>query len=104
MNSFGRIFRVTIFGESHGNSVGCIIDGCPAGISLTVSDFLEDIERRKPGAKGTTPRKEDDSPEIISGLFNEKTTGTPLTILFRNANTRSADYEKLRAVPRPGSK
>jgi Chorismate synthase len=102
MNSFGRIFRVTIFGESHGNSVGCIIDGCPAGISLTVSDFLEDIERRKPGAKGTTPRKEDDSPEIISGLFNEKTTGTPLTILFRNANTRSADYEKLRAVPRPG--
>lgn len=102
MNSFGRIFRVTIFGESHGNSVGCIIDGCPAGISLTASDFLEDIERRKPGAKGTTPRKEDDIPEIISGLFNDKTTGTPLTILFRNSNTRSADYEKLRAVPRPG--
>lgn len=102
MNSFGRIFRVTIFGESHGNSVGCVVDGCPAGISLTTSDFLEDIERRKPGAKGTTPRKEDDIPEIISGIFNDKTTGTPLTILFRNTNTRSADYEKLRAVPRPG--
>ncbi len=102
MNSFGRIFRVSILGESHGQYVGVVIDGCPAGMPLTVDDFSEDIERRKPGAKGTTPRKEDDIPEIISGVFNEKTTGAPITILFKNNNTRSADYEKLRAVPRPG--
>ncbi len=102
MNSFGRIFRVGIFGESHGPFVGLNIDGCPAGISIVPNDFTEDIERRKPGAKGTTPRKEDDIPEIISGVFNEKTTGAPLTILFRNSNTRSGDYEKQKAVPRPG--
>jgi chorismate synthase len=102
MNSFGRIFRVHIFGESHGECVGITIDGCPAGLPLTVDDFTTDIERRKPGAKGTTPRKEDDIPQIKTGLFNGKTTGAPITILFENNNTRSADYEKLRAVPRPG--
>ena len=102
MNSFGRIFRVSILGESHGDYVGVVIDGCPAGISLSNDDFTIDIERRKPGAKGTTPRKEDDIPEIVSGVFNGKTTGTPITILFKNSNTRSADYEKQRAVPRPG--
>ena len=102
MNSFGRIFRVHIFGESHGDCVGLTIDGCPAGLPLSVEDFSVDIERRKPGAKGTTPRKEDDIPQIKNGLFNGKTTGAPITILFENNNTRSADYEKLRAVPRPG--
>ncbi len=102
MNSFGRIFRVHIFGESHGDCVGLTIDGCPAGLPLSVEDFTIDIERRKPGAKGTTPRKEDDIPLIKAGLFNGKTTGAPITILFENNNTRSADYEKLRAVPRPG--
>ena len=102
MNSFGRIFRVHIFGESHGDCVGLTIDGCPAGLPLSVEDFSVDIERRKPGAKGTTPRKEDDIPQIKNGLFNGKTTGAPITILFENKNTRSADYEKLRAVPRPG--
>ncbi len=102
MNSSGRIFRVHIFGESHGECVGLTIDGCPAGLPLTVEDFNADIERRKPGAKGTTPRKEDDIPLIKTGLFNGKTTGAPITILFENNNTRSADYEKLRAVPRPG--
>jgi chorismate synthase len=102
MNSFGRIFRVHIFGESHGGCVGLTIDGCPAGLPLSVDDFTVDIERRKPGAKGTTPRKEDDIPQIKAGLFNGKTTGAPITILFENNNTRSADYEKLRAVPRPG--
>ncbi|MEO6290057.1 MAG: chorismate synthase [Ginsengibacter sp.] len=102
MNSFGRVFRVTIFGESHGPFVGLNIDGCPPGIAISVNDFHEDIERRKPGAKGTTPRKEDDIPEIISGVFNEKTTGAPITILFKNSNTRSGDYEKQKAVPRPG--
>ena len=102
MNSFGRIFRVNIFGESHGDFVGVNIDGCPPGISMTVSDFTEDIERRKPGAKGTTPRKEDDIPQFISGVFNERSTGAPITVLFKNSNTRSGDYEKQRAVPRPG--
>jgi len=103
LNSFGRIFRINIFGESHGESVGLNLDGCPAGLDLTVADFLVDIERRKGGTqKGTTPRKEDDLPIFKSGLFNGKTTGAPITILFENNNTRSSDYEKLRAVPRPG--
>jgi len=103
MNSFGRIFRVHIFGESHGESVGVSIDGIPAGLSLTVDDFLEDIERRKGGKqKGTTPRQESDLPIFKSGIFNDKTTGAPLTILFENNNTRSTDYAKQRAVPRPG--
>lgn len=102
MNSFGRIFRVHIFGESHGEFVGFTIDGCPAGLTLSVEDFTEDIARRKPGAIGTTPRLEEDIPLIKTGLFNGKTTGAPLTILFENNNTRSSDYEKQRAVPRPG--
>jgi chorismate synthase len=102
MNSFGRIFRVTIFGESHGDFVGISIDGCPPGIRMLADDFSEDIERRKPGAKGTTPRKEDDIPQFISGVFNDKSTGAPITILFKNSNTRSGDYEKQKAIPRPG--
>lgn len=103
MNSFGRIFRIHIFGESHGECVGITIDGCPAGLPLSPEDFVADIERRKGGTqKGTTPRKEDDIPLFKSGLFNGRTTGAPLTILFENNNTRSGDYEKQRAVPRPG--
>ena len=102
MNSFGRIFRVHIFGESHGDCAGLTIDGCPAGLDLSVEDFFIDIERRKGGTKGTTPRKEDDTPKIITGWFNGKTTGAPLTILFENKNIRSGDYEKQRAFPRPG--
>jgi chorismate synthase len=103
MNSFGRLFRMTIFGESHGQGVGMILDGCPAGLSLKGEDFIEDIERRKGGIqKGTTPRQESDLPIFKSGVFNDKTTGAPITILFENNNTRSGDYEKLRAIPRPG--
>lgn len=103
MNSFGRLFRVHIFGESHGESVGVCIDGVPAGLSLSTEDFLEDIERRKGGTqKGTTPRQESDLPIFKSGLFNNKTTGAPLTIIFENNNTRSGDYAKQRSVPRPG--
>jgi len=103
MNAFGRIFRVNIFGESHGESAGVNIDGCPAGLSLAVDDFLEDLERRKGGTqKGTTPRQEEDLPIFKSGLYNGHTTGAPITILFENKNTRSGDYDKLRAVPRPG--
>ncbi|HVB04104.1 MAG TPA: chorismate synthase [Chitinophagaceae bacterium] len=102
MNSFGRVFRIHILGESHGQSVGFCLDGCPAGIPLQTGDFLADLERRKPGAKGTTPRKEDDLPLIRSGVFQDTTTGAPILILFENNNTRSADYEKIRSVPRPG--
>lgn len=102
MNSFGRIFRLSIFGESHGVAVGVIVDGCPAGIALAVDDFLPDLERRKAGAAGTTPRKEDDFPEIISGVFNGHSTGAPITILFKNNNTQSKDYEAIRQTPRPG--
>jgi len=103
MNSFGRIFRIHIFGESHGACVGFTIDGCPAGLALHPDDFVTDMERRKGGVqKGTTPRKEDDIPIFKSGLFNGKTTGAPLTVIFENNNTRSGDYEKQRSVPRPG--
>ncbi|HEV8507266.1 MAG TPA: chorismate synthase [Chitinophagaceae bacterium] len=103
MNSFGRIFRISIFGESHGESVGIVVDGCPAGMPLTVDDFLPDLERRKGGTqRGTTPRQEEDLPIFKSGLFNNKTTGAPITILFENKNIRSGDYEKQRDVPRPG--
>ena len=90
MNSFGRIFRVSIFGESHGPSVGIVIDGCPAGLPLIADDFTSDLERRKGGLqKGTTPRQEDDKPIFLSGVFNGKTTGAPLTILFENKNIRN---------------
>ena len=92
-----------IFGESHGESVGIVVDGCPAGLPLAVEDFLEDLERRKGGKqKGTTPRQEEDLPMFMSGIFNGRTTGAPIMIMFGNKNTRSADYDKLRAVPRPG--
>lgn len=103
MNSFGRLFRVSIFGESHGESVGITIDGCPAGLSLQANDLLPDLERRKGGTqKGATPRQEADFPFFKSGVFNNKTTGFPITILFENNNTRSEDYNKQRSIPRPG--
>lgn len=82
--------------------MGITLDGCPAGLPLTVEDFTADLERRKGGTRGTTPRKEDDSPLIKTGVFNGKTTGAPITILFENNNTRSADYDKQRSIPRPG--
>lgn len=102
MNSFGRLFRVTIFGESHGASVGINIDGCPAGLLLSENDLIPDLARRKSGAIGTTPRNEEDLPEIISGIFNGHTTGAPITIIFRNKNTISKDYQNLVISPRPG--
>ena len=102
MNSFGRIFRLSIFGESHGPQVGIVIDGIPAGLALSEADLQPDLDRRKAGAKGTTPRKEADRPRIVSGLFDGHTTGSPLTILFENENTRSGDYSNLVTQPRPG--
>ena len=101
MNSWGDIFRVTIWGESHGKQVGVSIDGVPAGIALSEEDFTADLERRRAGAAGTTPRKESDIPHIVSGLYEGYTTGSPLTIEFLNENTRSGDYKNLISHPRP---
>lgn len=102
MNSFGKLFRVSIYGESHGPEVGVMVDGCPAGLPLNEKDFETDLLRRKSGAKGTTPRLESDKPVIKSGIFKGKTTGAPLLITFANANIRSKDYESLKDTPRPG--
>lgn len=102
MNTFGRKFRVSIFGESHGELIGVVLDGVPAGLELSEQDFEKDIQRRKSGAKGTTPRKEEDRPQIVSGVFEGHTTGAPLTIVFKNLNTKSSDYSQFTAMPRPG--
>ncbi|MBE6227672.1 MAG: chorismate synthase [Bacteroidales bacterium] len=102
MNSFGRKFRVSIFGESHGELIGVVLDGVPAGLELSEQDFEQDILRRKSGAKGTTPRVEEDKPQIVSGMFEGHTTGAPLAIVFKNNNTHSSDYEQFAAMPRPG--
>ena len=101
MNSWGERFRITIWGESHGHQVGVSIDGVPAGIALSEEDFTADLDRRRSGAAGTTPRKESDTPRIVSGLYNGFTTGSPLTIEFQNENTRSGDYRNLVVHPRP---
>lgn len=102
MNNFGRIFRLNIFGESHGDAIGVVIDGVPSGIQLSIDDFIGDIKRRKPGQAGTTLRTEEDRPEIISGLFNGYTTGTPLCILFKNSHIQSEDYNNFKKHFRPG--
>jgi chorismate synthase len=102
MNQFGHQLRVSVFGESHGEVMGVTLDGVVPGIALSVADFESDIARRKPGAKGTTPRVEEDKPILATGVFNGFTTGAPLTILFENKNTRSTDYEKTKALFRPG--
>lgn len=102
MNSFGNNFRVSIFGESHGPLVGATIDGMIPGLPIGPDYFKADIDRRRAGAPGTTPRTEADEPEILSGVFEGRSTGAPLTVIFRNANTRSADYADFRTNPRPG--
>lgn len=101
MNSFGRLFRLSLFGESHATAVGVTLDGVPPGIELNEESFEKDLSRRKSGKRGTTPRKESDQPQLISGVFNGYTTGAPLTILFRNENTLSGDYANLVTHPRP---
>ena len=102
MNTFGRRYRVSIFGESHGEMIGVTLDGVQAGLELSEQDFAADILRRKSGAKGTTPRIEADQPIIVSGVFEGHTTGAPLTIVFKNTNTHSSDYSLFAAMPRPG--
>lgn len=101
MNHFGRIFQISIFGESHGEMLGVIVDGMPAGITLSKEDFLNDLRRRKAGGLGTTPRVEADEPHLNSGVFKDKTTGSPICISFLNQNTKSKDYEGLLTHPRP---
>lgn len=102
MNTFGRILRISVFGESHGGAVGSTLDGVPPGIPLSEADLLPDLQRRKSGATGTTPRQEPDLPKIVTGVFQGHTTGAPLTILFENTNTRSRDYRQFVESPRPG--
>ena len=102
MNSFGQIFRVSIYGESHGKEIGVLIDGVPAGIPIDPEDFKADLLRRKTGATGTSPRLERDLPEIVSGLLNHHTTGAPVLIRFRNENVKRADYSSILNMDRPG--
>lgn len=101
-NIFGKFFQISIFGESHGQNLGVVIGGCPSGIGLSEDDFVKDVERRKSGNPGTTTRKEEDKPKIVSGVYNGKTTGSPICILFENNDTHSSDYDKLKEFPRPG--
>lgn len=102
MNSYGTNFRISMFGESHGELIGVVMDGVPAGLPLCEDDFLGDLDRRRSGAKGTTPRKESDMPHIVSGVFEGYTTGAPVTVVFENSNTISKDYSMFREIPRPG--
>lgn len=102
MNTVGKIFRVSIFGESHGPSVGVIIDGCPAGLSFWREELMADLSRRKGLLPGTTTRRESDEPEVISGILNNFTTGAPLVLCTRNSDFRPGDYEQFTSIPRPG--
>lgn len=102
MNSFGVVFRVSVFGESHGNSIGVVIDGCPPGISISPDDFMTDLSRRQSGSRGTTKRREADKPEILSGICDGITTGSPITLITRNSDRISSDYDDFKSVPRPG--
>lgn len=102
MNSFGRLFRVSIYGESHGGGVGVIVDGMPAGIKFDIDELKADLSRRRAGGVGTTTRIEADEPHVLSGIFNEYTTGAPIHVMFENTNTKSKDYSNLVTQPRPG--
>src|SRR5687768_7710127 len=102
-NTFGRIFTITSFGESHGPAIGCVVDGCPPGLALSVEDIQHDLDRRKPGtSRHVTQRQEPDTVEILSGVFEGKTTGTPIALLIRNEDQRSKDYSKIMDTFRPG--
>lgn len=102
-NTIGKLFTVTTFGESHGPALGCIVDGCPPGLELDAQDLQKDLERRRPGkSKYTTQRREEDSVEILSGIFEGVTTGTPIGLLVRNKDQRSRDYESVKNTFRPG--
>ncbi|MEE1540233.1 MAG: chorismate synthase, partial [Arenicellales bacterium] len=102
-NSIGQHFRLTTFGESHGPAIGGVVDGCPPGIELTASDLQKDLDRRRPGqSRFTSQRKESDRVEILSGVFEGRTTGTPIGLLINNEDQRSADYTNIADRYRPG--
>ena len=102
-NTFGQLFRVTTFGESHGPAIGCVVDGCPPGLALCEADLQTDLDRRKPGtSRHVTQRREADTVEILSGVFEGHTTGAPIGLLIRNEDQRSRDYGNLARTFRPG--
>jgi len=102
-NSFGTLFKITTWGESHGEALGVVIDGCPPGIELSNENIQKDLDQRRPGqGKGSSPRKERDRVEILSGIFEGKTTGTPISLMIRNEDVDSSPYEEWREVFRPG--
>ena len=102
MNTFGNIFRLTSYGESHGAAIGGVIDGCPSGITMDMDFIQNELNRRRPGqSKITTPRKENDEVEFLSGIYDGKTTGTPIGFIIRNANQHSSDYDNLKDLYRP---
>jgi chorismate synthase len=102
-NTFGRIFAVTSFGESHGPALGCVVDGCPPGLALSAADLQTDLDRRRPGtSQFTSQRREPDTVRILSGVFEGKTTGTPIALLVENQDQRSRDYDKIKDRFRPG--
>lgn len=102
MNSFGVVFRISLFGESHGPAIGVVVDGCPPGLHLSPEDFLQDLKRRQSGSRGTTKRQEPDLPEILSGVLDGVTTGAPITLITRNSDKISSDYDEFKNIPRPG--
>ncbi|MGH8638551.1 MAG: chorismate synthase, partial [Burkholderiales bacterium] len=102
-NTLGRLFCVTSFGESHGPAIGCVVDGCPPGLTLGPEDIQKELDRRKPGtSRHVTQRREDDIAEILSGVFEGRTTGTPIGLIIRNVDARSRDYSKIADLFRPG--
>ena len=102
-NTFGNLFAVTNFGESHGPAIGCVIDGCPPGMALSEADIQIDLDRRRPGtSRHVTQRNEPDAVEILSGVYQGKTTGTPIALLIRNTDQRSKDYGNILVTFRPG--
>jgi chorismate synthase len=102
-NTLGRLFCVTSFGESHGPAIGCVVDGCPPGLELSEADIQPELDRRKPGtSRHVTQRREEDVVEILSGVFDGKTTGTPIALLIRNTDAKSKDYSKIKDMFRPG--
>ena len=102
-NTFGTLFAVTNFGESHGPAIGCVIDGCPPGMALSEADIQGDLDRRRPGtSRHVTQRREEDKVEILSGVYEGQTTGTPICLLIRNTDQRSKDYSEIAQAFRPG--
>ncbi|MGE0065711.1 MAG: chorismate synthase, partial [Methanobacteriales archaeon] len=102
-NTLGKIFQVTTFGSSHGRAIGAVVDGCPAGLSLGVEDIQRELDKRRPGTSAiTTPRREEDKVEILSGIFQGKTDGTPIAAIVYNEDVDSSAYEAIKYKPRPG--